>query len=328
MSWKTELHRADATERWTAKKAARQAAGWVDETARWLHSEQAAMMRYLPEQDAALRWWESGHDTLAPIDEVMPKWLAHFHGIDGAVRGDDTSETTGLSATAHMMHLLCSTRGRQIDHGAIVGCSPTVMAVLATISQSGAYLVDPAIDVAALGSDTGTIVLPQSLHRPGPSDGAGQLPGASATQTLRAISWIRETVDGVECLRVLDWTDISGSNGDTGDARLDQHVRDHMQRQNIQMPPMLFNGEWRRPCTPAATTEQARRRIAEAAADNDSGPWTPGKTLLDDPYPLAVRLLAALGDAAVAGLVTGQSIAVTRTGDGPGSATVFTEPGA
>lgn len=308
MSWKTQLHLDSGHGTWTAATAADQAARWVDETSSWLHTEQAAFMRCVPEQDAALGWWASGHSTMAPIEQVMPHWLATFHNITAA------DIPPGTSPVVAMMNRLCSRRATQIAAGHIAAASPQVMAVLATVSRCEAYLNDPPLRGTPLGADAGTLVLPQPLRRTGAAEGgrAAAFPGAQPTQTLRALSWITESIDGTDYVRILDWSDTSGHHGYTGNTQLDEHVKAHQRRTGEKIPPLMFNGEWCYPKRAAQSSAAARTRIHAAAMSNDAGPWTPRTVLPDEPHPLAVRLVAALGDAVTSGLIDTITVPVTR----------------
>lgn len=316
MNWKTTLNRGRRSETWTQPKAARQAAAWVAETSGWLRGDQAALMRYVPEQDNAIRWYETTRagTPLPDIADLMPDWLQAFHNVDASGWDIVTGSTEGLSPTAQLMHHLCAHRADQMRSGAIVTCSPTVMAALAVLAQTSRYQLGRTVASDLLPSGMGTLLLPAALTRNGPAD----LPEAPETQPLRAVTWVREDSSSGGQVRFLDWSDISGDHASTGNARLDGQVQEHLGRTGDRLPPLMFNGEW---VTGAAAADEdavaaARSHIMAALRESRTHDiaWTPATVLHDSPRPVAVRLLAALGDALTAGLFAATEVEVPAHG--------------
>lgn len=316
MSWQTDLNRGHRTDKWTASKAARQGAAWVSQTATWLRGEQAALMRYVPEQDNALRWYAATNPgTAAPeISDLMPQWLDAFHGLDCSQWPIVTGATDGLSPTAQLMQHLCSRRADQMKAGDIVVCSPMVMKALAVLIQTSRYQFASDLAAHGLPGKTGTLLLPSALTRGGPTG----IPDAPDTQPFRAVTWAVEQAPDRLQVRCLDWADISGDHASTGDPRIDAQVREQLDRAGTQLPPLMFNGEWvTTGASPAAdSVDTARTHIVSALRESRTHDidWEPQSVLSESPSPVAVRIVAALADALEAGLFTAGSVAVPTPG--------------
>lgn len=316
MNWQTTLNRGRRSETWTKPKAARQAETWVAETSQWLRGDQAALMRYVPEQDNASRWHEATRagDPLPDIADLMCDWLQAFHNVDATSWDIVTGSAQGLSPTAQLMHHLCAHRADQMRAGTIVTCSPTVMAALAVLAQTSRYQLGKTVAADLLPAEQGTLLLPAALTRNGPAG----LPEAPDTQPLRAVTWVREDSPAGGQVRFLDWSDISGDHASTGNAQLDSQVQEHLARTGDRLPPLMFNGEW---VAGSAAAEHdavtaARSHIVAALRESRTHDitWTPETVLNDSPRPVAVRLLAALGDAVTAGLFTATEVDVQAHG--------------
>lgn len=328
MNWQTKLNRGSHAETWTKPKAARQAVAWVAETSCWLRGDQAALMRYVPEQDNAVRWHQTTR-TGAPIPDIadlMPEWLHAFHNVDASRWNLVTGSTEGLSPTAQLMHHLCAHRADQMRSGATLACSPTVMAALAVLAQTSRYQLGKAVTGDLLPAEIGTLLLPAALTRSGPAG----LPEAPDTQPLRAVTWVREDTDSGRQLRLLDWSDISGDHASTGNARLDSQVREHIGRTGDRLPPLMFNGEWvvGTSASGADAVNASRAHIMAALRESRTYgiEWTPESVLNDSPRPVAVQLIAALGDALTAGLFTVSKVDVPAHGSRQNAAAARTSP--
>lgn len=325
MSWMTSLHRGTRIDTWTARKAARQAHGWVDETARWMRTDQAALMRYIPEQDRAFSWWNRQPENTAnnaDIVDIMPQWIEAFHNvtIDREAVVDDP---VAMSRTAQVVQQLCRTRADQMASGATACCSPAVLAVLATLSVADVYRGADDLIVEGLPAQGGTLVFPQPLHvREDRFDAvaaakAGDMSGQTEPQQIRAVTWLNEVgANGNPSVRCMDWFDFSGDNAQTGNDTLDTNVRQALEDQKIQLPPMMFGGEWvtrcQAPDDDAVTA--ARQRILTASTAVAGTRWKPGAILSNTTRPLALRLLAVLADAHTAGMVLPEPVAVATPG--------------
>ncbi|MFL0579448.1 hypothetical protein [Dietzia sp. 179-F 9C3 NHS] len=334
--WQAQMARGDETARWSSPRAARQATAWAHAFADWLTTDQAALMRYLPEQQQALQWWKAtGGGARADIAEIMPKWLAARHGL--ALTSLPAPPQDGLSATARHVARLCKTRSDQIRYGATYTLSPPCQAALAALVDTTRYREPDSAALSALPAD-GMLVLPYPLLRTGTVTGPTLADETATPAPLRAVAWFREHLPDVgDVVRVLDLSDMTGRWGRTGDASFDAQVREHLSLGHQQLPPLMFNGESLHRVGSGHSQTAARKAVMDAGLERrqqERPAWEPGTVLDDHTDLLASRFLTALADALAAPLVARHDQQVPTPGSSLHSnrpskttVTVFTEPG-
>ena len=313
--WMDGHARGDDIAPWTPAGAARQAVAWRYAFAAWLRSEQAALMRYVPEQQHALDWWAATREgARADIADIMPVWLADAYGVDTsevAAAADDE-----LSLTARRIGHLCAVRSRQIHDAAPMVVDPPSQAALLALVDTDRYRGPDAAALSTLGG-SGLLVFPHPILRrvehAGPT-----LAAESADQApLRAVGWVREDTARGPAIRVLDLSDMSGKWGRTGDAAFDRQVRDQLATANQQLPPLMFNGEVAVAAADADGPAQAQRALIVAGSerqDRQATPWSPETVLDDRAGMLASRVLSVFAHAVAAPLVAADETAVPTPG--------------
>ena len=309
------LNRGDHTDPWTAARASRQAVAWQHAFADWLETDQAALMRYVPEQQQALRWWlAAGDGRRADISEVIPAWLAARYGLDVAPSAVDDS--SGLSTVARMVGHVCARRAGQLRDCHPFALSPPVTSVLVSLVDTDRYRRPDPAGLASLPA-AGLLVLPHPVQRTGAVAGPSLRAESSAPSPLRAIGWLRESSSAGQTLQVLDLADMTGQWGRTGDASFDNQVRAQLASAQQQLPPLMFNGETPILDQPAATQDSARAALAAAGAQRhgqNKPTWQP-ETVVDDSHELlAARLLSVFAAALAAPLVVTEEVLVATPG--------------
>ena len=303
-AWQQELSRGDSQVAWTPGRAARQAVAWRYTFANWLTSDQAALMRYVPEQQQALRWWKAtGGAEHADISEVMPAWLSAFYGVDTS--GVTVASDDELSLTARRLGHLCTLRSEQLRDAAPAVVAPTAQAALLAMVDTDRYRGPDAKALSAL-PERGLLVLPHPVLRTGEVEGPTLLAESTVQSPLRAIGWIREDTAQGPAIRVLDLADMSGHWGRTGDAAFDAQVRRQLSVANQQLPPLMFNGEVAVVAGAADGPRQAQRALVDAGKerrDRQSAPWSPQSRLGNDGEVLAARVLSVFAHAVAAPLL-------------------------
>lgn len=313
--WQQELSRGDETVAWTPPRAARQAVAWRYAFANWLTSDQAALMRYVPEQQQAMSWWKAtGGDNRTDISEVMPAWLSTFYGVDTtdvAASADDE-----LSLTARRVGRLCSVRSAQLHRATPVVVAPAAQAALLALADTDRYRGPDAKALSAL-PDSGLLVFPHPIVRTGAVDGPTLLAESTAPSPLRAIGWFKEDTAQGPAIRVLDLADMSGQWGRTGDAAFDAQVRQQLSGANQQLPPLMFNGEVAVVAVVGDGPAQAQQAIVGAGKerrDRQAEPWSPRVSLGDENGLLPSRVLSVFAHAVAAPLLEGHDTTVPTPG--------------
>lgn len=314
-AWQQELSRGDDMVSWTPARAARQAVAWRYAFANWLTTDQAALMRYVPEQQQALSWWKAtGGAERSDISEVMPAWLSTFYGVD--TTGVTVAPDDELSLTARRLGHLCTLRSEQIRHAAPAVVAPTAQAAMLAMADTDRYRGPDAKALSAL-PDSGLLLFPHPILRTGQVDGPTLLAERTAPSPLRAIAWTTEDTAQGTAIRVLDLADLSGQWGRTGDAAFDAQVRQQLSEANQQLPPLMFNGEVAVVADVGDGPKQAQRALVDAGKerrDRQAAPWSPQSTLGDHDGLLAARLLSVFSHAVIAPLLESSVTSVPTPG--------------
>lgn len=304
-SWQEELSRGDSAVAWSPGRAARQAVAWRHAFANWLTSDQAALMRYVPEQQQALRWWaEVGGAERADISDVMPAWLSACYGVDTADL--DVAPGDELSPTARRIGRLCTVRSEQIREADPVVVDPTSQAALLAMVDTDRYRGPDARALAALPA-TGLLVFPHPIRRTGTVEGPTLVAESGAPSPLRAVGWSREDTAQGPAIRVMDLADMSGQWGRTGDAAFDAQVRQQLSAANQQLPPLMFHGEVAVVSDVSDDARQAQRALVDAGKERrgrQASPWAPHAPLGDHNGLLAARVLSVFSHAVAAPLLS------------------------
>lgn len=314
-AWQQELARGDDMAPWTPIRAARQAVAWRYAFANWLTSDQAALMRYVPEQQQALSWWKAtGGTERADISEVMPAWLSTFYGVD--TTGVTIGPGDELSLTARRLGHLCTLRSEQIRYAAPTVVAPTAQAAVLAMVDTDRYRGPDSKALSAL-PDSGLLVFPHPILRTGEVDGPTLLAESTAPSPLRAIGWFKEDTAQGPAIRVLDLADMSGQWGRTGDAAFDAQVRQQLSAANQQLPPLMFNGEVAVVSGEGDGAQQAQRALVDAGKerrDRQASPWSPQSKLEDHGGFLAARVLSVFAHAVSAPLLEACAVSVPTPG--------------
>lgn len=334
-AWQDSLSRGDSMVAWSPGRAARQAVAWRYAFANWLTSDQAALMRYVPEQQQALSWWAATRgDERADISEVMPAWLSTFYGVD--TTDLELSADDSLSLTARCIGRLCALRSQQIRTAVPVVVDPTSQAAILAMVDTDRYRGPDAQALAAL-PDSGLLVLPHPILRTGKLEGPTLLAEPATPSPLRAICWSSEATAQGPAIRVLDLADMSGQWGRTGDAAFDAQVRQQLSAAHQQLPPLMFHGEVAVVAGAADGAQQAQRALVSAGKERRgraASPWSPQTVLVDEDGLLASRVLSVFAHAVTAPLLECSEKAVPTPGSardsGAGTLTavkVYNRPG-
>ena len=282
----------------TPQACVNDAATEVQASAKWMRTDQAALMRQLPEQFSADEWWTSQRDR-APVDDIMPAWIQHRYQVTVE------DPPPHLSPAAGAVHQMLCARSRVLQH------APLYVVHHLQLRQA---LVSLALTDTYRAYVQGWPPLPEgTVHFTDPipfrhnTDGddplGGYLPAASPERTnspmLRAVTWF---TDGSQ-VRCVDW--MQPSVDDTGIADVDRNVQDMLRSRDASLPPMINNGEWGRPQGAESSVVESRDRLAEATARIGAGSdarWD-GRQIADTSTLLAPLLAAVTADAINAGLV-------------------------
>lgn len=271
------------------------AATLVDRTQRWLRTDQAAIMRQLPEQQSAATWWaEQGHD-LADSTVTVPAWIEHYYGQNVTA---DPHHTT-LSATASAVAGLLTSMANRLEEAPLyLVDDPDVRIVLATLARTNTYRQTsnqwPTVDSATVLFST-PIPIRQHTAQDVPFPGLQAKVERTSTPTLAGVTWYREP----ELVRCLDW--IHTEIDTLGIANLDQQISDNIN--SASRPPMLNNGQWKLPLANTSTQTQARQRLLSAydeVMNRQIGRWD-GDSAIDDIDTLFAARLASVAADAIAG---------------------------
>lgn len=257
---------------------------------RWMLTDQAAIMRQLPEQRSAYQWWTSAGRDHADSVITVPAWINHFYGE--TVTANPAHPT--LTPTAAAVAELLRTRAAELSSAPIYLIEDSrVLAALVALTQSHYYRdPDPAWPT---GQAAGTVMLAAPVPiRQGDIESSDVPPSA----TLHGWTWFTRPGQ----IRVLDW--IHPALTDTGIADVDAAIRTHVRPADL--PPMLSNGEWSHPVAETCPTQVSRARLAAATADLAAStmPSRDADCLTDPDTLLVPRLAAAAADALNAGLFT------------------------
>lgn len=314
-AWQESLSRGDSMVAWSPGRAARQAVAWRYAFAHWLTSDQAALMRYVPEQQQALGWWAATRgDERADISEVMPAWLSTFYGLDTTDLNVDADDS--LSLTARRIGRLCELRSHQIRSAAPAVVDPTSQSALLAMVDTDRYRGPDAKALAALPA-TGLLVFPHPILRTGKVEGPTLLAEPASPSPLRAICWVREDTAQGPAIRVLDLADMSGQWGRTGDAAFDSQVRQQLAAADQQLPPLMFHGEVAVVAAVADGPQQAQRALVSASKERrgrQASAWSPEAALVDEDGLLASRTLSVFAHAVTAPLLEGSEKTVPTPG--------------
>lgn len=284
----------------TATGTVNAAADLIDRTQRWLRTDQAAIMRQLPEQQSAANWWTGqGHEHADSVVTV-PAWIEYCYGQSVTA----TKEHPTLSATASAVAELLTVMSRQLqDLPLYIIDDPHVRLAAITLARTSAYRHPPVRWPAA--SDAGTVLFtdPIPLRQYTAPDVA--VPGLSATvdrdsaPTLAGLTWSRDR--GQDLVRCQDW--IHTGIDTLGIANLDEQIATNTAGGLV--PPMLNNGYWKLPIAGDSSQDQARARLMAAHSEVMSGRavrWDGLETITDDDALFAARLTTVLADALTAEL--------------------------
>lgn len=301
---------------WTPARAARQTIEWGHAVANWLTTDQAALMRYMPEQMQALQWWKAtGGAAGTDIADVMPSWLEARYGIATSIAVNDGN---GLSPTAQRVQQLCVQQSQNIRHARLMTVTPHAQAAIGALVDTDQYRGPDPTALATLPGN-GLLVLSHPLPRSGTVTGPSLVGETTARPPLRAIAWWRGEIAGTPVVRVLALDDMSGQWGRTGDAAFDTQVREQLAIANQQLPPLMPDGESLHAHSEPRPQEQSRAALAAAGrerAEQQGIPWSPDSVVDDEEGLLAARVLSVLADALAAPLL-GLADELVRT---PGAA--------
>ncbi|KJR10500.1 hypothetical protein [Gordonia sihwensis] len=274
------------------------AADLIDRTQRWLRTDQAAIMRQLPEQQSAAAWWADQGREHADSVVTVPAWIEHCYGLPVTA----TKQHPTLTATAAAVHELLTVLSRQLqDTPLYLVDDPHVRLALVTLARTGTYLEPPTRWPASGGTGTVLFTDPIPLRQYTAPDVL--VPGMSAAvdrdsaPTLAGITWRREA----DLVRCHDW--IHTGIDTLGVANLDEQIATSIAGGLV--PPMLNNGHWKLPVDGDSSQGQARTRLMAAHAEVMTGRavrWDGQETINDDDTLFAARLATVIADALAAEL--------------------------
>lgn len=276
------------TESRPAAAAVADAARLVADTADWLRSDQAAIMRQLPEQQSAYSWWMSTGREHVDSVVAVPEWIAHFYGEHVT----PSPARPGLSPTATAVAQLLGVRADELAAAPIYLIEdPTVVAALVTLTTSSYYREPDGLWPAS--TPRGTVLFAPIPLRQRTADSPDVVCRDNEPQ-LRGLTWFSRDRQ----VRVNDWILVVPES--TGVADVDRIVAEHAD----SWPDMVNNGEWAQPITDRcpATVSRARLHAATVEVAENRTPL-PDLSELQDPDTLLVpRLAAVVADAFAAGL--------------------------
>ncbi|MFC0313570.1 hypothetical protein ACFQNE_03100 [Gordonia phosphorivorans] len=265
-----------------------EAATLVADTATWLRSDQAAVMRQLPEQQSAYSWWMSTGREQVDSVVAVPEWIAHFYGE--TVTTDPVRH--GLSPAATAVAQLLAVRADELAAAPIYLIEdPTVVAVLVTLTASSYYTEPDGLWPAA--TPNGTVLFSAIPLRQHTAPGSEVVCRDNGPE-LRGLTWFSRDRQ----VRVNDWIQVGLDRSGVSD--VDRIVAEHAD----SWPGMVNNGEWSQPITDHGPATVSRGRLHAATvelAEKGTPLWDLGE--LQDPDTLLVpRLAAVAADAFAAGL--------------------------
>jgi hypothetical protein len=277
----------------------------VAASSQWMRTAKATVMRLLPEQMSATRWWQSTRGELVDIATSVPAWVEHYYGVP-----------VGADSTPHdAVHAMLTSRSAVLAQAPIhLVADRRVRAVLVTLAATSTYrgAVTGWPDLP-----TATVVFadPVPFRHPSAETGADNdvLHGLGSAPTpdaqLKAVTWW--SVDAT--LRCMDW--IAPQLAATGSDYMDTEIANSTRGQrNAGLPAMIGNAEWARTVTQLDDVARCQERITEATAEVDGGavPRWDGSVVDDTTMLLAPALAAAAADAVQAGLLTRRTRRTSR----------------
>lgn len=277
------------------------AAALVDRTRDWLRTDQAAIMRQLPEQQTAAQWWTNRRGAHADSVITVPAWIEHYYGVQ--VTADPSHPTLG--ATAAAVADLLYDLSRQLDQAPLYLVDDlSVRTALITLAQSNSYRA--ASDSWSSRHGHGTVLFAEPVRIRQHTAPDINVPGITSEVArdsepeLVGVTWQTRG----QMVRCSDW--VHAGMDSIGIANLDEQIAKSTSKSGF-LPPMLNNGHWKHTVTHETTQRQARQRLTEATNAVRSHPvprWDGETVVVDDDSLLAPRVAAVVADALCAGLFT------------------------
>lgn len=287
------------------------AADLIERTQRWLRTDQAAIMRQLPEQQSAAQWWFNQGREHADSVVTVPAWIEHFYGQHVVA---DPNHPTLTATAAAVAGLLAGLSDQLRQTPLYLVDDPDVRAALITLAITQTYR-NPTNDWPSAYT-TGTLLFAEPVPIEQHTAPDMPIPGLSGpvsrttTPTLAGTTWHRES----GLVRCVDWVHTGVDS--LGVATIDDQIRQSIG--GDLTPPMLNNGHWKLPTAGDTSQADARARLMAAHTEVMTGRtrrWDGDSDVVDADTLLAARLTTVIADALAADLfaITERRITTTRT---------------
>lgn len=277
------------------------AAANLTQSAQWMRTQQAAVMRLLPEQMSATNWWASQHGgDFADTALTVPAWIRHCYGV----------EVSATATPGEAVHQLLTVRAKTVKRNPLyLITDPQLRAVLISLAHTPTYRRA----ATHIPLTSGTVMFAEPILFTQSDSAATSLDGAPSTgdhkpAQLHGVTWTAEPSGA----RTIDW--ISTRLDTTGNSYIDDTITKAIDDKKTQLPPLITNGEWMRPASATTSVDESRVRISTAAQSIFNGEtqrWSDELVENDDTL-LAARLAEVCADAIGSGFAHANQRRVTR----------------